>query len=113
MRIERFRELMREAGVEEIVEDALRVYRSESPGRIGRIRDALDRADTRSVEAEVHALRSASLNIWAVDLAEYLDQAENAAVSGDIERARALMEPITTEFAQVMAFLDGELGEVS
>jgi len=113
VRIERFRELMREAGIEEIVEETLHVYRLESPGRLDRLQEALRQADPKSIEAEAHALKSASLNIWAVELAEYLDQAENSAVAGDIARAQALMDPIRNEFARVLEYLHLVLPEVS
>lgn len=106
VRVEHFRELMREAGIEEIVEEALKVYRDESPGRLERIERAMNDADASALEQESHALKSSSLNIWAVKLAEYLDQVETAATAGEISRAQPLMEPIRVEFGRVVEYLD-------
>lgn len=111
VRVERFRELMREAGIEEIVGDALKAYQHESPGRLERIERALNGSDAKVVEEETHALKSASLNIWAVELAEYLDQVENAAAAGDVSGVQSLMEPIRVEFRRVVEYLDALLSE--
>jgi CheY-like chemotaxis protein len=110
VRIDKFRELMREAGVEEIVPETLRIYLREAPDRIQRIRAYMAGTDARALEAETHALKSASLNIWAVDLAEYLDQAENAAAANDVAGAAACLASIEAELERVVGYLEGELG---
>ena len=99
--------------MEEIVEDALRIYRSELSGRLRRLREALELGNAKAVEAEAHALRSASLNVWAGALAGCLGQVENAAVEGDIDAARALMAPVMSEFGRVVAYLDLQLPQGS
>lgn len=111
VRVHYFRQLMREAGVEELVEEALKVYRDESPGRLERIENAVTDSDARSLEEETHALKSSSLNIWAVELAEYLDQAEHAAVAGDLAAVRRILELIRAEFGRVIAYIEAHLEE--
>ena len=111
VRIDRFREYMREAGVEEIVEETLRVYLDEAPDRLRRLERALEHQNAREVEMEAHALRSASLNIRADGLAGLLEQAEHAGVDGDLEAARRLTTLIGEELARVAKYLQEALGE--
>jgi hypothetical protein len=59
---------------------------------------------------EAHALRSASLNIWAEELAGLLDEAERAGADGDLQTARRLAAPIGDELARVVEHLQGALG---
>jgi HPt (histidine-containing phosphotransfer) domain-containing protein len=110
--LHRFRALMREGGVEEIVESALAVYRHEASGRLERLTAAMGQADARSIEAEAHALKSSSLNIWAVRLAAFLEEAETAAVSGDVRHAQSMMGPIRAELGRVVDYLDGVIPAV-
>jgi hypothetical protein len=76
--------------------------------------DAMDHADATSVEgAEAHALKSASLSIWAVELAGSLEEAESAAVSGDVPRAQSLMDPVRAKLRRVVDYVDVVLMEGS
>jgi len=109
VRLDRFRALMAEAGVEEIVEETLSVYLAESPRRMERLAVAIQAGGARDVEAEAHALRSASLNIWAVELAETLKDVELAGVSGDIKIAEDRLPGVQREFDRVIAYLEAAL----
>jgi CheY-like chemotaxis protein len=106
VRLDLFTDFMREAGVEELVDETLTSFRDELRGREERIVDAIRRSDAKGIEAEAHALRSASLSIWAVGLAEHLDQVEQAGRSGDVDSARSFVEPLSEEVERVLGYLD-------
>jgi HPt (histidine-containing phosphotransfer) domain-containing protein len=104
-----FLEQMREVGLESMVDEAFRIYLRDAPARIERLRSALGDADATATESAAHALKSASLNVWAVELARLLEQVESAGGSADLGRASGLFVPVEEEFARVTSFLCGRL----
>ena len=63
--VESFRAIMREGGIEEIVELTLKLYERETPTVFQRIRDAVSEQDSREICAGAHLLKSSSANIRA------------------------------------------------
>lgn len=105
-----FRETMREAGVEEIVDATLEIYVSEATGLFEALRGAVAAGDTEEVRARAHSLKSSSGNVWAVDLAGLLNQMESAARSGDMSGAAEIFEWVEPEYEAVMAYLAADSG---
>lgn len=105
--VEAFRSAMRDAGIEEIVEATLDLYRRETPVVIDRIRAAVAARDAKEIGAAAHMLKSSSANIRADGLAELLYRMERAGKEGAIDEADTLLARIETEYVGVMAELEG------
>ncbi len=103
--LEEFRATMREAGVEEVVEDILKAFVEETPARLVQLREALAAGDAGSVAKAAHAMKSAAASIRADRFAALLDQLEEVGKSGDTARADALAKPVAAECEAVLRFL--------
>ena len=104
-----FLDQMREVGLESMVDEAFRIYLRDAPARIERLRSALGDADATATASAAHALKSASLNVWAVVLARLLQEVESAGGSADLGRASGLLAPVEEELSRVTSFLSGRL----
>jgi len=105
-----FRETMREAGVEEIVDATLEIYVSEAKGLFEALRAAVAAGDTEEVRAQAHSLKSSSGNVWAADLSGLLNQMESAAQSGDMSGAAEIFKSVEPEYEAVTAYLAADSG---
>jgi HPt (histidine-containing phosphotransfer) domain-containing protein len=94
--LEGFRSTMREAGIEEVVGEALETFVSESQVRYTHLKAAIAAERIEAIRAAAHALKSSSGNIHAHGLASLLHQLEKSA-----ENADADMDAITMRFDQV------------
>ena len=104
-----FRERMKEVGLDHVVDEAFRMFVRNAPKRIERLREALAGGDPAATEASAHALRSSSLNIWAMGLAGLLSRLESAAEATDLELAGGLLASVEDELDRVLAFLSAVL----
>ncbi len=102
-----FRATMREAGVEEIVDETLEIYVREAQVIYANLSSALLAADVDAVRSNAHSLKSSSGNIWATRLVGLLDELEVAARDGDLAKATELFAPVKPEYESVMAYLAG------
>ena len=109
VQLERFRSFMEEAGAEDSVSETLGVFMQEVPHRVSRLLVAIEQENPGEVEAGAHALRSASLNVWAVELARILERLEDAGARGDGREALRWAGPLTDEVERVMEYLGREI----
>jgi PAS domain S-box-containing protein len=100
--VEAFRAMMRDAGIEHIVDATLELYARETPIVLQRIRDAVEGNDAGEVHSAAHMLKSSSANIRADHFAELLLRLETAGRSEDIRTIAALMPEVEDEYAAVM-----------
>ncbi|MHB1194237.1 MAG: hybrid sensor histidine kinase/response regulator [Longimicrobiales bacterium] len=100
--LEGFRALMREAGVEEVVDTTLAIYMEESPGIFSALEDAVAAGDTAGARRRAHSLKSSSGNIRANRLYRLLQAMENLGRDSDAEGARAALPELRAEFGAVM-----------
>ena len=103
--IESFRAVMREAGIEEVVDATLEIYQSEAPGIFGALNQAVESGDADGIQAQAHGLKSSSGNIRATRLAGLLQQLESLGRDGDVPAAEGLFPDVVREYHAVMAFL--------
>ena len=103
--VESFRAVMREAGIEEIVDTTLEIYQSEAPGIFGALEQAMEAGDAEGIRAQAHGLRSSSGNIRAGGLAELLQQLESLGREEDVAGARDLFPGVAKEYRSVMDYL--------
>ncbi len=101
-----FRAEMREAGIEEIVDQALATYLDETPGIVAQLGEAVAAGDTAGAAKTAHALKSTSGSIRAQTLAELASQAELAGNENNQERVVSLWELIRDEFDAVTRYLE-------
>ncbi len=106
--LEAFRAVMREAGVEEIVDTTVAVYREESPTLMERLDRGVEAGDLEEVRAGAHSLKSSSGNIRANTLAGLLQELEARAKAGDAEGVAELHPAVREEFDAVDAYLRTE-----
>ena len=103
--LEAFRATMREAGVEEIVDSTVALYVEQAERIFAALSAAVVAGDTEAVRANAHSLKSASGNVWAVRLAELLNELERAATAGDLTAAVEVYETVKPEYESVVEYL--------
>lgn len=103
--LEGFRSIMRDAGVEEVVDTTVEIYVEEAPEIFDALRAAAESGRLAEVRAQAHSLKSSSGNIRATGLADHMRRLERAATDGDGPRVAESMAAATREFEAVMAYL--------
>ncbi len=78
-------------GRADALDSVLRQFLETTPGRVAAIIDAVDRGSDEDVNQEAHALRGASSNFGATQLAGVCSALERSGCDGDLEQARALI----------------------
>ena len=96
------------AGSEGIYTEALKSY------AVGKLRDEIEECyedeDWKKYGIKVHALKSTSLNIGAVELSEFAKALETASRNGDTAFIKAQHENIMKEYDEILANLRRALG---
>jgi HPt (histidine-containing phosphotransfer) domain-containing protein len=100
-----FRETMREAGVEEIVEPTLLLFVQEAERVFERLSAALQSGDNEATRSCAHAMKSSSLNIRAWRLAGLLEELESAGGAGASDTANEVFGRVRPEYEAVIAYL--------
>ena len=111
--IEGFRHQMREAGVEDAVNDMLSVFLDDAPGRLSAVIDAVQRQDAGAIESAAHAFKSAAATIGAHELAALLKQLEHAGRDGIQQQWQALAEEVEAAGTTAIAFIGGKVSVAS
>ena len=100
-----FRSVMRDVGVEEVVELTLAVYVEEAKILFARLSAAVSSGDVETIRATAHTLKGSSGIIWARDLEGFLEQLEIAAQEGDLTRATLLFDAVKPMYDAVITYL--------
>ena len=103
--IEGFRVIMREAGVEEIVEATVDIYLTEAPTIFEQMDGAVRSGDAEGTRRAAHSLKSASGNLRAGRLSDLLQAMEVLGKEGDVEGAQVAFPELLAEFESVMTYL--------
>ena len=103
--LEGFRQMMREAEVEDMVEVTLGVYMRDTPQRIRLLTQAVADQNGHEIEAVAHSLKSASGSIRAEALAELLAHMEIIGKDRNLDRAPDLLQEILIEYENVRRIL--------
>ena len=106
--IEGFRAVMREVGIEEIVDSTLEIYQSEAPGIFEAMKQFVEAGDADGIRAQAHGLKSSSGNIRAGRLAELLQDLETLGLAGDVPGAQDCFPRVADEYRAVMDYLAGQ-----
>ena len=100
-----FRESMRDAGIEFIVDQTIDTYLREAPERMLALRASWDAADTRAIASHAHALKGSSGSLHALGISALFADLEAAGKRGDLAAALALRDPVEHEWSAVLAQL--------
>ena len=109
--LEGFREVMRAAGVEEVVDTTIEIYLAEAPTIFSALDTAVLTGASEDVRRAAHSLKSASGNIRAERLASLLQEMEHRGRDQDVEGAREALEELRAEYRAVIAYLQRVPGD--
>ena len=104
-----FRRAMREAELEDIIEDLIEAFLQDAPGRITAIDSAVHSGDAEAIRFAAHAYKSSAATMYAHQLAGLLRLLELAGGEGDADRATNLFPQVKEAHDAIMEQLRGEL----
>lgn len=104
-----FREAMRAADLEEIVEVTIEVYIEEAPRTFDLLTAGVAEGNLDVVGSCAHSLKSSSYNVWAKSVAEMFGTMEDAARENDAALVNSTFAQAQPEFQRVMDFLSQAL----
>jgi HPt (histidine-containing phosphotransfer) domain-containing protein len=105
--LERFRNDLREGGVEEMFEMLLDTFARDCPVRFAALERAVESQDPGAIQSAAHAFKSGAITIRAEMLGGALSQMEEAARSGKLESVPDLFEEIRVQKTGVLSTLAG------
>lgn len=91
---------------QDLVKKVVQAYLQNSRELVTRLQSAIESADTKSIGADAHALRSSSAKVGALKLADLCRTLGTAGRQGDLSAAPALQQQIQQEYEQVIAALE-------
>ncbi len=100
-----FRAVLEAAGIVEVFETTLQVFKADLPKRMEQIRDAWDSGDPQRVADAAHAIKSAAGNVQAHRLNALVAEMEAAGRDEDRARMESLWPQVTAELERVDTFL--------
>ncbi|MDH5642697.1 MAG: Hpt domain-containing protein [Gemmatimonadota bacterium] len=106
-----FRQAMREAGIEEIVDQTLRVFLTEAPQHHTNLEQACTGDDPDAIAKAAHGFKSAASAIYAYELADLLKKAELMGKEGNGDGAKGIFETIGNEYKVVMQYLNDHIAD--
>ena len=104
-----FREAMRAADLEEIVEVTIEVYVDEAPRTFDLLSAGVAEGNLDVVGSCAHSLKSSSYNVWAKGVAGMFATMEDAARDNDAGLVNATFVQAEPEFRRVMDYLSAAL----
>lgn len=89
--------------------EVLEEYLVSAPADVAKLAAAVRTADPAGVAAAAHALKGASATIGATGFAALAFELERGGKSGDLSCADSALARLESEFAEVLALLEGRL----
>jgi HPt (histidine-containing phosphotransfer) domain-containing protein len=103
--LDAFREVMREAGIEEAVAPTLQVWVDEAPGKFARLQAAVSAGDPQAVASAAHALKSSCSHICATELVTALHALESAGHDGERSDIAALFDEVRPRYEAALGYV--------
>jgi len=100
---------VRTNGKPELLTRVIKLYVSESPVLIEKLKDAARAGDAARMSSAAHTLKSSSANVGASVLSRYCADVEAHARDGETEQARRCIAKIETEHRSVQSALVSEI----
>ena len=95
-----------------LFQDLLRLFASEAPAALGRLRAAVEQKDAGSIERAAHRLRGSMGNFGADEAIQAASVLESMARKGDLEHAADAAGNLEKEIARVLAAIEARESEV-
>jgi CheY-like chemotaxis protein len=92
-----------------ILAEVFNSYLEDAPQRLQAIQDAITNQDALMLQKSAHALKSLSVTVGAVYLAELAGELEVKGRTGSLNYVQSLMEQLTQEYENVKVVLQQEL----
>jgi HPt (histidine-containing phosphotransfer) domain-containing protein len=100
--------LRRLDGDEALLRDVIRLFVEDSPRLVNEIRAAIDRADSKQLQAAAHRLKGAASNLAVLSLAETARALEEFGERGEIDGAMDAWHHLKLEADRVYTILRAE-----
>lgn len=100
-----FMTVLEEAGIAEVFDATLALFREDLPQRANQIRSAWESGDVPGVADAAHAIKSAAGNVQARRLTSLVADLEAAGRDDDLGRMKTLWPEVSAELDRVGAFL--------
>lgn len=98
---------LRRFGGGKLLNQMIALFLTAGPERIGAARAGLAAGDAKAVEMALHAFKSSSAQLGAMQLQRLCERGEHTTRGGSLETIDTLVELIADEFARVHIWLDG------
>jgi HPt (histidine-containing phosphotransfer) domain-containing protein len=90
-------------GEPDVLREVLQLFQEDVPGRLERLRQAVDEGDLVKAERAAHSIKGSAGNIGATALHDACRDVENAARAKNEERTRLGMDVLNGEASRVAA----------
>jgi len=95
-------------GKPELLTRVIKLYLSESPKLLQRLKQAASAGNAREIAAAAHSLKSSSANVGAKVLSRHCEDLEASARRADAEEARRILSRVEAEHRSVQTALNEE-----
>ncbi|MHC4425094.1 MAG: Hpt domain-containing protein [Planctomycetota bacterium] len=90
---------------EDLVEEIMPVCVADNRERLKMLAEAVEKADTKEVKSNAHAIKGSAANMGAKRLSEVAYRLEHMASQDDLSQAQELLQKIRTEFEKFESFV--------
>jgi two-component system, sensor histidine kinase and response regulator len=92
----------------DLLTELVELFLSDVSSRLANLREAVEGGDAQSVEQIAHALKGSCGNMGVSRMAAACSELQEVGASGDLARARELLEWTEAEFERVRPMLEAE-----
>lgn len=96
----------------QVLKELIKSYLEDTPNRLEAISLAIRENNSENLRQETHGLRSASLQLGAIQLAHLCQELETLARGGTVLGATEKLSVITTEYQRVCQTLNDEIQQI-
>jgi len=100
---------LRDLGDAGLLAELAGMFFDDASSRLGELRDAVEAGDAGGVERVAHTLKGSSGNMGAARMSAICADLQDVGASGDLARARGLLEGLEEEYGRVRPALEAEL----
>ncbi len=100
-------------GDEEFEREVLQEYLNSAPNDLGKLREAIGKADAAATSAAAHALKGASATIGAKSFAAIALELEHAGKHNELANAPAALQRLCAEFVDLEVLLKARIAKAA
>ena len=99
---------LRKLGDKELLPELIGLFFEDVPGRLERLRAAIEAGDAQAVGRDAHALKGSCGSLGALRMSEIAAELQDAGASGDLSAAPGMLDRLEEEYARVRPELAAE-----